>query len=421
MPILVKREYKCSHCSATGPAFRCPCKNAFYCNRSCQLAGFSNHKPQCATLLAKKIKTKELCLGTSNHATIAEDSQKLALLYSEQGELGKAEGFMRKALCIMLGYGARQEEVAKVRYELGILLREQGKLREALEEHNHALRIRCSLPSLDPHEVAESHIGVGNVFLTLQKPDETFAHFEEAYNMIPTDSPYSAKIRLCIVNAAQQLDTDNSLSLALCERVVGDFDRENGTLAVDGETRALAKLVLASIYIKRNVRFQDAGRMLDSGLQIVREIYPRRHAREGDFLACIGDLYFRQGKHGDALAAFRKAEKVFRQTIGVCASNTINAMFQAGRALLAQGKFSMAATKFEEAVAIRRGIVTDGGDAHATHLLGRDLFSLAVCRQEAGDLSGAVACLRECRGLSGIPERLSSECAAMLAELGVDR
>jgi len=49
-----------------------------------------------------------------------------------------------------------------------------------------------------------------------------------------------------------------------------------------------------------------------------------------------------------------------------------------------------------------------------------DLFVLAACRKKGGNVAGAIASLRECRGLSGIPERLSFDCAEMLAELGVE-
>jgi len=115
---------------------------------------------------------------------------------------------------------------------------------------------------------------------------------------------------------------------------------------------------------------------------------------EGKILSGIGDAYANQGKHEEALEMYRKAQRIFRKTLGPDCNLVGGMILTTASVLDAQGKFAEAIEKYEEGLAVQRRAL---GPEHPD--LVEFLHSMAMCKEKNGDVAGAVASLREAQGI----------------------
>ena len=136
---------------------------------------------------------------------------------------------------------------------------------------------------------------------------------------------------------------------------------------------------------------------------------------EGEILNSFGYVYRGQGKHEDALEMSRKAQRIFRKTLGPDGTEVGNTIVCTAAVLKAQGKLAEAIDKYEESLNVLRRA---HGPEHPE--VARILYLMALCKEEIGDVAGAVACLREAQGInrSGGESHVPAEKVdALLAEL----
>jgi len=161
---------------------------------------------------------------------------------------------------------------------------------------------------------------------------------------------------------------------------------------------------LAEGYLGQGM-FDDALTRLEEGLGIIRRIDPGRNVREGFFLKTIED----------GLAMYDKARRLYRKTVGPDSAVMGLLMVKTADTLRKLERFEKAVEKGEEGLAILRQTIGDEEDVTADAL-----YRLAMSKEGAGDVEGAIVCLREAQGIyrkRGVWDNVSDRIDAALERL----
>mmetsp|Transcript_16644 Transcript_16644/g.32820 ORF Transcript_16644/g.32820 Transcript_16644/m.32820 type:complete len:167 (+) Transcript_16644:1-501(+) len=161
--------------------------------------------------------------------------------------------------------------------------------------------------------------------------------------------------------------------------------------------------------------FEEALARLEEGLAIQRHIHPERHSTEGMFLNGISCVHCYQGKLEDGLTMYKKALRIYKQTVGPQSVMAAHALNNMANVLFKQGKYDKALVKYEKALTIIRAALGDEHDEVA-----HTLYGIARCKAWVGDLEGALVSVREAHRIfkkRGISHGTAHDAAALLAIL----
>mmetsp|Transcript_18093 Transcript_18093/g.43497 ORF Transcript_18093/g.43497 Transcript_18093/m.43497 type:complete len:441 (-) Transcript_18093:30-1352(-) len=423
----------------TSPSCHCSCDSCWPVTREAQLrAGRVDGKLECTKILEDKIREREDSSDILVPLDIAELYKQLGFLHRKYGKLDKAVERLRIALnIILLEFSTWREDVADIRYALGDLYHKQDMLDEALEEHKEALKIRCHL-SVHVDDLAKSLSSVANVLKETGEDSLASRYHREMLEVLSEDSPLRHRLTLDWLASVAKVAKDEGdvrdlrqlleqeLPGMICfpaaakEAILNALSgRVNSIMiwnpAAEKEPIVNVLCELANSYIRLGIRLDEAEVILDIATIVMYAELREVHFLVGRIFSSRSRLILLNGR-GWASAMVESAMNIHRQTVGEDSPLLAYDLSFAGSIALQKKNFDWAATKFEGAASIYRSIVRERGPK-ANGLLGNELFKLAMCRESMGEIAGAVACLEECRDLSGISEDLSSECAAKLAEL----
>jgi tetratricopeptide (TPR) repeat protein len=147
-------------------------------------------RTQALALFRRAVEVQAKAPGHERSPHYASSLNNLGTLLSEQGELAKAEGYIRDALKVrrLIYPGERfpkgHPQLAQALYDLGMLLLEQGQLRAAGEHLEDALRMRRALyPAGNHPDLAASLAGRGALQHALTDLEKAAEDFVEALDV----------------------------------------------------------------------------------------------------------------------------------------------------------------------------------------------------------------------------------------------
>ena len=226
---------------------------------------------------------------------------------------------------------------------LGMALRSQGYLDEAVRHLEAALRIQPSY--------AEAHVNLGETLLALDRPEEALTHLQEAVRLKPDG--YEARLNLATAlnrtgdheaaatqaSAARDLGPSVAaphMALGIARTGLGDLD---GALAAFSEAVRLDPDSVDARYnlgllLGRLARHAEAASEFREVVRLAPES-ASGHIMLGTFLSAAG-------QYDEGIAALSRGVEI--------APSDARAHFNLGGALLARGRVAEAAGQFAEAV-----------------------------------------------------------------------
>jgi tetratricopeptide (TPR) repeat protein len=269
------------------------------------------------------------------------------------GDYRRAEPYLKRALAIRKQVlGKRDAQIVASLYDVGFVLKDQGKFAEARDYFEQALTIVRDLRGEKHLEAAVSYNNLGLVYKDLRRSDEAKGYFEQALAITEArDGDPNTRG----TGALQDLGIQRNSTL------VASLHNLAWLLVDQGEERARAR----------------ARSYLDRALRIQQEMFGGQDLRTVESLNGLGELLFRQGDFGDTVRheeqfhrperypvkfePYKEAQSYFDQALairtkvlGERAPETAESLSNLGRVLARQGDIAAAQSYFERALAIQR-------------------------------------------------------------------
>lgn len=243
---------------------------------------------------------------------------------------------------------------------------------------DHASGAQGQLPT------AEAAVGLVEVQATLAKTD-----FDAAGVLVR-----AAKISVASAGNPPRLRTRLESARAGLEIAQGNFDQgiklvesARGVLAELGEETRLEQAELMNLAAKalfRKQQFDDASRLGDAALVILREILGPEHPAVGQALLLPGGIALVQGDIETAEATYQQAADIFTKTVGRSHANYAIALVSLANSARARGDYPRARTLTADAL---EGMLANYPEDHMRVMAVRS--NLASLDHQLGNLAAA--------------------------------
>jgi tetratricopeptide (TPR) repeat protein len=188
----------CGHCGEERTMLRCPCKGESYCGAECQKAVWLHHREECTVFLAKELEKKRKEHGDDSYE-VAEARAVIAGIFRRQRHLEDAEKSFLEGLRIFALLPPPREEhnIGACLQQLGLVYKEQGKNVEAQEALKRAFDIFVSIYGKD-HKIVGMIVNcIGETFRCEGKLKEAEENYQEAIRIFrATDAPDESNEKL---------------------------------------------------------------------------------------------------------------------------------------------------------------------------------------------------------------------------------
>jgi tetratricopeptide (TPR) repeat protein len=303
-----------------------------------------------------------------------------------RGKLNEALESYRASLAIAERLAAadsnnagRQVDISRARDRIGDVLLDQGQFNEALASYRASLAIHERLAAADPgnagwqRNLSVSHTKVGDVLVYQAKLDEALVSYRAGLAILE---------RLA---AADPSDAGRQRDLSVSHSRIGDVLLDQGE-----HSEALASYQ-ASLAIQERLAAADPSNTVwQRGLSFA-------HGK-------IGDVLRAQGKHEEALARYRTSLGISERMATADPGNArrqrdVSVLHgKIGDALRAQGRFDEALASYRASLAIaERLAVADPSNAGWQHDLATSHGRVALTCRSLGELAEALAEFRKGR------------------------
>jgi len=300
----------------------------------------------------------------------------MGIVYLYQGKLKEAFQHHQQALKIHREIGHKEGEASDLG-NMGSVYQIQGKLKEALQHQQQALDIDREIGSKEGE--ASDLCNIGIVYLYQGKLKEALQHYQQALKIhreighkkgeasdlgnIGIVYRYQVKLKEALQHQQQALD----------------IDREIGSK--EGEANDLCNM---GIVYQIQGKLKEALQHYQQALKIHREIGDKK-GEASDF-SCTGIVYLYQGKLKEALEHHQQALKIHRE-IGD-KKGEANDLGNMGNVYQIQGKLKEALEHHQQALDIDREIGSKEGEAG-------DLANMGNVYQIQGKLKEALNKFKE--------------------------
>lgn len=236
-------------------------------------------------LHSQALEIEERILG-SMHPYVAYTLRSLGVLAHRQGDLKKAEAYLRKALSIQREvHGVGSATVARTFNDLGAVLEERGEYAEAHEVYEEMLRIdRRVFPSDNPM-IGRDISKLGSLSLAQGNLDAAKELYRQALAILPASELITSEVNVGYARLLLELG-----ELGKAEQAARDaFQQRKSRLPLGHSFTAEAQSILGAVLAKAG-RNQEAIKLLKAAYHVL-------HKR-----ARPGDIYYEQTK--EILARF---------------------------------------------------------------------------------------------------------------------
>ncbi|CAN9193253.1 unnamed protein product [Alternaria alternata] len=354
--------------------------------------------------------------GSEERETVLDAVLLLGILYHDQGKLGEAEQMYERALRGMEeALGVDHSSTLQTVNNLGILYADQGKLGEAEQMYDRALRGN------------EEALGVGHTS-TLGTVGNLGLLYKNQGRLDEAEKMYDRALRgfeeALGVGHSSTLQTVNNLGILYADQgKLGEAEQmyqralrgKEEALGV-GHSSTLGTVGNLGLLYKNQGKLGEAEQMYDRALRGMEEALGVGHSSTLQTVNNLGILYADQGKLGEAEQMYERALRGMEEALGVGHSSTLQTVNNLGRLYADQGKLGEAEQMYERAL---RGYEALGSVRVQQYLPALDTL------QNIGDLyatraESAKARAVYTRALSGLTSVLgasSERCTGLAAKI----
>jgi tetratricopeptide (TPR) repeat protein len=267
------------------------------------------------------------------------------------GNYSGALSHLKQALEIKLAGGGVQGQLSTIYNNLGIVLRDQGKLAEAMTYFQRALALDEKVLVSDDPALATRLNNIGSVLRDQGKLAEAMTYFQRALALdeksLGSDNPAVAT-RLnnlaSVLRDQGKLDEASTYlrrALSIGETALGPDHPEVANLLsnLGGVLRDQGNSKEASVFFQR-------------ALTIGEKVLGPDHPMVANFLSNLGGVLRDQGRSQEAAVLFRRALAIDERALGPDHPTVANRLSNLGSVLRDQGELEEAAALFHRALAI---------------------------------------------------------------------
>ena len=239
----------------------------------------------------------------------------------------------------------------------GLLLKLESSFEAASGFYEHALKIYSADPGDSLKDIANTHISLGHLYTEMGRLDEAINNNQKALKIL-LDLPGVGK------NHSHTAKVHNSLGYTYSEK--GDKEEAlkqyKKALAINLETlgtkalqTAIAYNNLGGVYYDME-RYDEALEHRKESLQIKRDIFGDRHTSTAIAYNNLASVYSRKGDKDEALKHFKQVLSILLENLGekhVQISRTYNNL---GKVYSDMGKYNLAVEHLEKSLEIAREI-----------------------------------------------------------------
>jgi tetratricopeptide (TPR) repeat protein len=185
------------------------------------LASFGGNAEKAIKSLEMSIRTLE---GMGDMNELAENRNKLALIYEYAGRLDEAETEYKEAIRV-------NPDFAGAHNNLGILLKNLKRFEEAEKEYKEAIRVNP--------DFAEAHNNLGNLLKNLKRFEEAEKEYKEAIRINPELAEAHGNLGLLYSQTGKSKDAKEELEIA--KRLFEAQGREEDVKKAEGLLNSIKK------------------------------------------------------------------------------------------------------------------------------------------------------------------------------------
>ncbi|RYN53640.1 hypothetical protein AA0117_g13334 [Alternaria alternata] len=282
--------------------------------------------------------------------TVLDAVHMLGLLYKDQGKLGEAEQMYERALrgkeeALGVGHSSTLETVNN----LGILYADQGRLGEAEQMYQRALRGFEEALGVGHSSTLNTVNNLGNLYRNQGRLSEAEQMYERALR--GTEETLG-------VSHSSTLDTVNNLGLLyanqgklgeaeeMYERALRGFEEALGV----GHSSTLNTVNNLGNLYRNQGRLGEAEKMYERALRGYEALGLNNNAPTLNTVNNLGLLYADQGRLGEAEKMYERALRGKEEALGVGHSSTLTTVNNLGNLYKDQGKLGEAEKMYERAL-----------------------------------------------------------------------
>ena len=319
----------------------------------------------------------------------------------------------RRALAAFLSAGEKyRKETASARFNVGVALRQLGRLDEALAEELRALELERGLSGEASLEYAAVASGVSLTLHSLSREEEALPYGQQALAVFRArlgathpkvaDARENVGLVLSALGRYDEAEAELRESLAVRRRVFGESHPE-----VLESMNSLASVLAAA------GKWPEARELRERAVELARRLYPQASSSLATNVNNLAVLCYRQGDFVCAERGFREAVEAWSRSFGDDHPDTVSGRNNLGMTLLGEGRAGEALPELEAALEQRR---RQFGEASVD--VAQSLRNVGLARLALGDLGAARRALQRSVELS---RQVYSERHPRLAEALVAR
>lgn len=288
-----------------------------------------------SALLKEALAIRRTQLG-EDHESVGVTLNNLAALYWQQGKYDEAERYFRETLSVLRNrLGRKHPRVAIALNNLAVLVQTQGKYDAAETLYREVLALRRKLHGDEHPNIAVTLYTLGNVLYTKGSYAAAESHLREALAMDRKlrgdDHPSVAFTQVLLAGvladkgAAAEADRLSRDALAKTRQVRGE----------EHVDVANALLTRADVLLVTNP--SDSGALYREARDLYVDLLGPDHPRVAWAQTRLATWQHRQGRHGEALARYRKSLATLRDALPAGHPHIATTRAGLGRELVEQG------------------------------------------------------------------------------------
>lgn len=328
--------------------------------------------------------------GEYNSIPAARLNNNLGIALRNQWRLKEALFYFNECLKIRLELqGENNEDVAKTYNNIGVVLSDIGKNKEALDNYEKSLRIKERIQSKDTLAIAKNYMNIGAIYGELKNTTQAMAFFDQAQR---------------VLESIKETDTRETWS-QLYNNIAGVYTyRRDYYTAIQYHQQSIALKIavyksendvqvarsynnLASVYLEMK-ESNKALKLSEDALRIIIEVKKDTSADAGLAYFHIGGIYGSTGRFPEAIESLNKAvDRLlpnFKENhiyIAECYSSLASVYEQ-------QYQLEQALEYYQKGLQIFSKVI--GGEA-MTFDMARTLVNIGLINKNAGNAPEAIA------------------------------
>lgn len=247
-------------------------------------------------------------------------------------------------------YGINSVEYAEIYLIAGLLFKEKGSYKKALEGLNRSRKILEEIDKKDSREYGRVLMNIGNVYIRLARSKESIKYFKQCdaiYRRLKIQKTTTYATLLLNTGVAYlRIDPDKSIAYMMDAQKV--YQQLNIFKSL---SNANLMLNLGVAYSKKN-DFDRSISLYEESLELRKKLRLTRTSGYASALSSLGSCYYKKKNYKLALQYWNATEKLLEEIKKTRTTSYAIIKYNKGLLLMRQGKFIKAAESLESAYRI---------------------------------------------------------------------